>query len=295
MQDDLSYTWRPDGSNPKAQYAILSPYRCKVTFPNSEWGVFGRGGGLDAIKCVKVFDDVDTSGPCITVGNFCDFSSSCSLLSGGEHFNRQVINSAFPFFPIANKMVKESGGHFPHSYSRGPITIGSNVVVSHGVTVLSGVTIGDGAVIGAGSVVTKDVPPYAIVAGNPAQVIRYRVEEKYIEDLLRIAWWNWDTSFLAQQMAAIHTLEPKDFIEYCANLSPRVPVDGEGVLLFRMDKRGEDASLIFTGAEMNERLIPELPPRFLEYIMQLNNPLSQPVMVCPNLFSVCGLNKAEAL
>lgn len=290
MQDDISYTWRPDSSNPKGKNVIFSPYRCKVTFPGGEWGIFGRGGGLDAIKCVRTFDDTDTSQPCIVVGNFCDFSSSITLLTGGEHCNNQVINSAFPYFPLARNMAKQAQPSFSPCYSRGMLKIGSNVVISMGVTVLSGVTIGDGAVIGAGSVVTKDVPPYAIVAGNPARLIRYRVEEKYIDDLLRIAWWDWATSFLAQEMLNIHALGSKEFVEYCAGITPLMPADEDGTLLFRMDSRGENSQLIFTGAEMKGKLIPELPPRFLEYIMQLNAPLTQAVNVCPNLFSVCGLN-----
>lgn len=292
MQADISYTWNSDGTNPKAKYVIFSPYRCKVTFPDGEWGVFGRGGGLDAIKSVQTFGDTDKSNPCITVGNFCDLASHSRLLAGGEHFNDKVINASFLYFPLARTMGGQAKPSMPTSFSRGAITIGSNVVISSGVIVRSGVTIGDGAVIGAGSVVIKDVPPYAIVAGNPARFIRYRVEENYIEDLLRIAWWNWDTSFLGTQMAAIYTLDAKEFVAYCKDLTPPKPKDEDGVLLFRMDKRGEDASLIFTGAEMNGRLIPELPPRFLEYIMQLNGPKTQPVTVCPNLFSLCGLNPA---
>ena len=56
---------------------------------------------------------------------------------------------------------------------------------------LSGVKISNGAVVAGGSVVTKDVPPYAIVAGNPAKVVKYRFTEEQIEKLLKISWWNW--------------------------------------------------------------------------------------------------------
>jgi serine acetyltransferase len=59
-------------------------------------------------------------------------------------------------------------------------------------TIMSGIKIGNGAIVAAGSTVTKDVPSYAIVAGNPAKVVKYRFTEEQIEKLLSIAWWDWD-------------------------------------------------------------------------------------------------------
>jgi acetyltransferase-like isoleucine patch superfamily enzyme len=72
-----------------------------------------------------------------------------------------------------------------------PLVIGSDVWVGYGATILGPVTIGHGAVVGAGSVVASDVPPYAIVAGNPARVLRMRFPPEVIERLLRVAWWDW--------------------------------------------------------------------------------------------------------
>jgi len=75
--------------------------------------------------------------------------------------------------------------------------IGNDVWVGAAALVLKGVTVGDGAVIGAGSVVTKDVPPYAIVTGNPAQIIRYRFDDATIKRLLSSTWWNREPEFIA--------------------------------------------------------------------------------------------------
>ena len=69
------------------------------------------------------------------------------------------------------------------------MTIGNDVWIGSGAMILSGVTIGDGAVVAARAVVTKDVPPYAIVAGNPARLVRYRFDEATIAALLEAAWW----------------------------------------------------------------------------------------------------------
>lgn len=74
---------------------------------------------------------------------------------------------------------------------KGQIIIQNDVWIGHDVIIMSGVTIHNGAVVAAGSVVTKDVPPYAIVAGNPAKVIKYRFSDEQIKGLLQISWWDW--------------------------------------------------------------------------------------------------------
>lgn len=75
---------------------------------------------------------------------------------------------------------------------KGTTVIGNDVWLGLGATVLSGVLVGDGAVIGAGAVVSKSVPPFAIAAGNPAQIIRYRFEPHIRRRLLAVGWWDWD-------------------------------------------------------------------------------------------------------
>lgn len=90
------------------------------------------------------------------------------------------------------KFYKNTLGKNINHTSKGPITVGNDVWIGADTTILSGVTIGDGAVVGAGSVVTKDVEPYAIVAGTPAKRVKWRFSEDVREELLRIAWWEWD-------------------------------------------------------------------------------------------------------
>ncbi len=82
--------------------------------------------------------------------------------------------------------------------AKGGITIGHDVWVGARANILSGVTIGNGAVVACGAVVTKDVPAYAIVGGNPAQVIRFRFTEDQIKSLLEINWWDWPEDRILQ-------------------------------------------------------------------------------------------------
>lgn len=92
---------------------------------------------------------------------------------------------------IENPRIVSTFQHdgFPPIKGHEDIIIGSDVWIGRNVTLLGGITIGDGAIIGAFSVVAKDIPPYAVVVGNPAQIKRYRFEEEQIKALLRIRWW----------------------------------------------------------------------------------------------------------
>ena len=87
-------------------------------------------------------------------------------------------------------------------------TIGNDVWIGWGVLIKGGVTIGNGAVIGARSVVTKDVPPYAVVAGVPAKVIKYRFEQEKIDLLQQLQWWNWDIDRIYENLDRLKNFDP---------------------------------------------------------------------------------------
>jgi acetyltransferase-like isoleucine patch superfamily enzyme len=124
----------------------------------------------------------------LKVGKFCSFASNVVIMLGGNHRVDWVTTYPFASLPEAWPEAALIEGH---PATNGDVIIGNDVWVGHGVTILSGVTIGDGAAIAACSVVTKDVAPYAIVAGNPAKQIRKRFDDAIIEKLLLTQWWNW--------------------------------------------------------------------------------------------------------
>lgn len=83
--------------------------------------------------------------------------------------------------------------------------IGNDCWIGMGVNIISGVHIGDGVVIGAGSVITKDIPPYSVVVGNPGRVIKYRYHDDIIQSLLRLKWWEWEEEKIKRNIDFLRT------------------------------------------------------------------------------------------
>ena len=104
-------------------------------------------------------------------------------------------------------------GGTPLDIIKGDVVIGNNVWIGHNVIILPDVNIGDGAVIGAGAIVTKNVEPFAIVVGSPANKLRMRFADNIISQLLDIAWWNWTEEKLKRNVSFFNldlTLVPDD-------------------------------------------------------------------------------------
>jgi len=115
----------------------------------------------------------------LTIGKFCSIALGVEIFLGGNH--------RFDFITTALL----DPGQRERIQSKGDVCIGNDVWIGYQATILSGTTIGDGAVIGAKSVVSGTIPPYAVVAGNPGDIIKYRFDRKTIDLLLKIKWWDW--------------------------------------------------------------------------------------------------------
>ena len=144
----------------------------------------------------------------VTIGSFCSIAHDVVFLVNGEHHMEWVTT-----FPLRVKMELPGADAEPVPMSRGDIGVGNDVWIGLGATILSGVTIGDGAVVGARAVVSRDVPPYGIVVGNPATLTSKRFDEAVIASLLRIRWWDWSDDVIAERADLICSSDVAGFVE----------------------------------------------------------------------------------
>ncbi len=140
--------------------------------------------------------------PIVRIGKFCSIAAGVVCYGGCEHpsvMNKKAVAN-FPFY-------EKQWGEYTHCGSRGEIRIGNDVWIGEDVRIMDGVTIGDGAIIGAMAVVTKDVPPYAIVAGNPGRVVKFRFDPDQIVKLLQIKWWDWSDEKIREMLPKLTDID----------------------------------------------------------------------------------------
>lgn len=123
----------------------------------------------------------------LVIGKYGSIAAGVEIFLGGNHRTDWVSTFPFPLF----RDWPEARGITGHPATRGDVRIGHDVWLGAGCVVLSGVRIGHGAVVGCRAVVSRDVPDYAIVAGNPATVMRLRFPPAQVAELLHTAWWDW--------------------------------------------------------------------------------------------------------
>lgn len=141
----------------------------------------------------------DFIGDRLIIGRYCSIAAETRfIMNGGNHATDWFTTFPFPIFGEGWETAQPVA--WPH---RGDTVVGHDVWIGYGSTIMPGVTIGDGAVVATASVVTKDVAPYAVVGGNPAQLIRYRFDEATRQALSEIAWWNWDAEKVTRNVRAI--------------------------------------------------------------------------------------------
>ncbi len=155
---------------------------------------------LESILELRLEDGVHN----LQIGKYSSLAEDILFLVDVDHDYKQITTGTLSVFrgkPFRNKMKR-----------KGQIVIQNDCWIGNGVTIMGGVTVHNGAIIAAKAVVTKDVPPYAIVGGNPARVIKYRFNEKQIQSLQRIAWWDWTQEKIKANVELFH----RDVSEFIA-------------------------------------------------------------------------------
>jgi len=133
----------------------------------------------------------------LIIGKFCAIAMGTSFITDDMNHSMDGF-STYPFFIFENW-----NNYTPSPNKRRNTIIGNDVWFGTNSTIMPGVNIGDGAIIGACSVLTKDVPPYCIVAGNPAKIVRYRFSDDIIRQLLEVKWWDWNYDKITRNIPEI--------------------------------------------------------------------------------------------
>ena len=137
----------------------------------------------------------------LIIGKFCSIACGAKFLfNSANHTLNSLSTFPFPIFPDEwdERMAVTDAWD-----NKGDIIIGNDVWIGYEAVIMAGVHIGDGAIIGTRAVVTKDVPPYAIVGGLPAKKIRSRFDDKTIELLQQLKWWDWELAKIRENLDAI--------------------------------------------------------------------------------------------
>jgi virginiamycin A acetyltransferase len=145
----------------------------------------------------------------LIIGRYCAIAAGVRFVMPGAN-HADLGPSTFPFGIFGEPWAELTMDLVMGAPSRGDTVVGNDVWLGYQALVLPGVTIGHGAVVAAASVVASDVPPYAIVGGNPARVIRRRYEDEDVERLLRAAWWDWPVELVTEHARTIMSGTPAE-------------------------------------------------------------------------------------
>lgn len=183
---------------------------------NCRLGAYTEVGARTVLEDVVLSDYSYIMNDCeaasTTFGKFCSIAAR-TRINPGNHPMDRASQSHFTYrasLYFDGEADEESFFDWRRSHA---VSIGHDVWIGHGAIVLPGRVVGDGAVIAAGAVVTKDVPAYAIVGGNPAKLIRWRFSEDVADRMSELAWWNWDHARLRQALPDFRRLSAEKFLD----------------------------------------------------------------------------------
>jgi len=193
----------PNSSYPIKDYAKLIFLKNFVKASNIIVGDYtyfdDRRNGPEKFEEYNVLYNYDFSKVKLVIGKFCAIAAETRFIMTGDHKLDAISTYPFPIF----------GYGWEHAFNvydlpvKGDIIVGNDVWFGYDSLIMNGVTIGHGSIVATRAVVVKDVPPYSIVAGNPAKVVKKRFDDATIDRLLHIAWWDWDIDKINRNLVTI--------------------------------------------------------------------------------------------
>lgn len=248
-------------------------YKKKWENERKNFNVFfiGKGSYVVGLQLLSSWD-FDGQDYChnLQIGRYCSIGNDVKVLINMNHDYKAIYQGIIDELADSNSLdpLLARGQMHHRTRKKGQVIIQNDCWIGNHVIVMAGVTIHSGAVIGAGSVITKGVPPYAIVAGNPGKVVGYRFEEKIRDELLRIAWWNWESKKLIEQKDLLQG----DVAEFIA-ANPSAKADYESTCC--KEERSDSVSkyLFFLDSEddypLHERIMKEFIEKFNYHDVEL--------------------------
>lgn len=192
-----------DAPNPSTRYPIenidrLVFLKTVITNPLIEVGDFTYYDDPDGPEAFEknVLYHFPFMGDRLIIGKFCQIAARATFMMNGANHGTAGA-STYPFAAFGGAWANRFPGEL-EGENRGDLVVGNDVWIGFDALLMPGVRVGDGAIVAARSVVAGDVPPYTIVAGNPARTVRARFDDKDIEYMLETRWWDWDVATITR-------------------------------------------------------------------------------------------------
>lgn len=207
----------PTVAHPMEGHPRVTFLKPVVTAPHIEVGDYSYYDDPDEPEAFQDRNVLYAYGPeRLLIGRYCAFATGVRFIMNGANHPMLGV-STFPFTIFGGDWAERTGDLMMSLPSRGDTVVGNDVWLGYEAMVMPGVRIGDGAIVAARSVVVDDVPPYAIVGGNPGRVIRLRYSEEQIALLLRAAWWDWPPALVTEHVRTIMSGSPEDIARIAAD------------------------------------------------------------------------------
>ena len=198
---DNSFT-APDPSQPypirnQRRVAFLKPLINNPHIRVGEFTYFDDPEGPEKFEARNVLYHFDFIGDRLVIGKFCAIATGVTFIMNGANHDLRGI-STYPFPVMGGDWAENFDLDSFRAQSRGDLTVGDDVWLGRNATVMPGVTIGSGAIIAAGAIVSRDVPAYGVVAGNPAELVKMRFRDDDIDRLIALSWWDWPIAMITK-------------------------------------------------------------------------------------------------